>query len=104
EYARRLLDGPLPWTRMRHVYRLLGLPKRYGADLVDEACARALELDVVEVLRIDRMLQRGLVRSGLLSPPKQPVRSNVVVLRFARDPTEWRPARPEQGEEPDAPA
>ena len=30
-YAERLLDEPLPWTRMRAVYRLLGLVRRYGA-------------------------------------------------------------------------
>ena len=106
EYTRRLLEGPLPWTRMRQVYRLLGLCKRYGGELVDEACARALELDVVDVLRIDRMLQRGLVRRGLLSPPpsKPPRRSNVVTLRFARDAREWRTTPTAQGEEPDAPA
>lgn len=28
--AERLLDHQLPWTRMRQVYRLLGLVKRYG--------------------------------------------------------------------------
>lgn len=104
DYAQRLLDGPLPWTRMRHVYRLLGLAKRYGGDLVDEACARALEPGVVDVTRIDRMLQRGLVRRGLLSPPpsKPRRRSNVVALRFARDPDERRPTRP--GDDPDASA
>ena len=107
EYARRLLDGPLPWSRMRHVYRLLGLGKRYGGELLDEACARALELDVVEVIRIDRMLSRGLVRRGLLSaPPSRPAPrpGNVVALRFARDPREWRAVQPPEGEEPDAPA
>jgi hypothetical protein len=30
-YAARLLDTPLPWTRMRTVYRLLGLVRCYGA-------------------------------------------------------------------------
>ena len=29
-YAERLLDHDLPWTKMRQVYRLLGLVKRYG--------------------------------------------------------------------------
>ena len=39
-FAHALLDGPLPWTRMRRVYALLGLARRYGAARVDEACAR----------------------------------------------------------------
>jgi len=29
-YAERLRDDPLPWTRMRAVYRLPGLVRRYG--------------------------------------------------------------------------
>ncbi len=60
-YAERLVAGPLPWTRMRHLYRLLGLVERYGAEAVNEACGQALALDVVEVVRIDRMLEKGLV-------------------------------------------
>jgi len=105
EYARRLLDSPLPWTRMRQVYRLLGLAKRYGGEMVDEACARALELEVVDVVRIGRMLERGLVRRGLLLPaPKRRTSSNVIALRFARDPKEWRSCGATEGEEPDAPA
>ena len=43
----RLLDDPLPWTRMRAVYRLLGLVRRYGPGPVDTACGTALDLDVV---------------------------------------------------------
>ena len=30
-YATALLDTPLPWTKMRQVYRLLGLVKKWGA-------------------------------------------------------------------------
>jgi hypothetical protein len=30
-YATALLDTPLPWTKMRQVYALLGLVKRWGA-------------------------------------------------------------------------
>ena len=44
--------SPLPWTRMRAVYRLLGLARRYGDDAVNAACARALEFDVVNVTKI----------------------------------------------------
>jgi hypothetical protein len=41
-YAERLLDDPLPWTRMRAVYRLQGLVRRYGPDPVNTACGRSL--------------------------------------------------------------
>src|SRR5699024_5660704 len=34
-YAERILDDPLPWTRMRAVYRLLGLVRRYGPEPVE---------------------------------------------------------------------
>ena len=40
-YATALLDVPLPWTRMRQVYALLGLVKKWGPERVDAACARA---------------------------------------------------------------
>src|SRR6266508_265061 len=43
EYATALLDTPLPWTKMRQVYRLLGLVKKWGASRVDQACRRALD-------------------------------------------------------------
>ncbi len=102
-YARRLLDSPLPWTRMRQIYHLLGLCRRHGGVWVDEACARALELDVVDVKRIRRMLERGLVRRGLLQRPAPSCPpDNVVPLRFARDKAAYqtRPGGDEGG--PDA--
>jgi transposase len=59
-YAAAVLDHPLPWTKMRQVYRLLGLARRHGAEHTDLACARALEVEVVNVGLIERMLTRGL--------------------------------------------
>ncbi len=41
-YATTLLDIPLPWTKMRQVYALLGLVKKWGAARVETACRRAL--------------------------------------------------------------
>ena len=95
EYARRLAAGPLPWSRMRHVYRLLGLARRFGGAATDEACARALELDVVEVMRIQGMLEKGLVRRGLLTSSPPPTPPSGKVLRFARDPGEFRLGGPD---------
>ncbi|MGH7425772.1 MAG: Mu transposase domain-containing protein, partial [Candidatus Methylomirabilales bacterium] len=44
EYAVRLLDIDLPWTKMRQVYRLLGLVRQFGPERVDACCRKALEL------------------------------------------------------------
>jgi hypothetical protein len=55
-YARALLAVPLPWTRMRQVYALLGLVKRYGAARVEAECERALAAELIDVSRLKRMI------------------------------------------------
>ena len=86
-YAAALLDVPLPWTRMRTVYRLLGLVGKWGADRVDDACRRALDAEAVDVGLIGRMLERATERT---SDQQQPAAAgNVVAGRFARDPDEF---------------
>ena len=84
-YAARLLDVPLPWTSMRTVYRLLGLVRSYGPEAVESACARALELDVVDVTKIGRMLEQAREREPA------PAAAKVVggPARFVRDPAEF---------------
>jgi len=87
-YAGRLLDTDLPWTKMRQVYRLLGLVRRYGSGPVDAACARALELDVVNVTKIASMLEKATENTPLPPPP-----AVAAAGRFARDPAEYRPVQ-----------
>lgn len=58
-FAMVLLDSPLPWTKMRAVYALLGLCKRYGDTRVCEACDRALAAQMHDVTRLRRMLEGG---------------------------------------------
>jgi transposase len=82
DYAAALLDTPLPWTKMRQVYALLGLAKKWGSERVDAACARALELEVVNVGKIGRMLEAGTERIEI--QPALP--GTVITGRFARDP------------------
>lgn len=84
-YAVRLLDTPLPWTRMRTVYRLLGLVRTYGPGPVQAACARALELDVVDLTKITRMLEQATETQ----PATSPARVVGGPARFARDPAEF---------------
>ncbi len=84
-YAERILDDPLPWTRMRAVYRLLGLVRRYGPGPVDQACSRSLDLDVVAVGKIASMLDRACETNE----PALPAAAGTPAGRFARDPAEY---------------
>jgi transposase len=82
-YATALLDIPLPWTKMRQVYALLGLVKKWGPERVEAACATALEAEAINVGLIGRMLERGTEHTTTQPPLPGTV---VVTGRFARDP------------------
>jgi hypothetical protein len=88
-YATALLDIPLPWTKMRQVYRLLGLVKKYGPEPVNQACVRALECEAVDV----GLIARIVARAAETDPP--PTDRTVVAAanRFARDPDEFAVVR-----------
>lgn len=91
-YAAALLDSPLPWTRMRQAYRLLGLVAKWGPERVDQACQRALEAEAVDVNLVSRMLERAREAAEAGKEPA-PV---LVQGRFARDPSEFSLARAER--------
>jgi transposase len=91
-YATALLDTPLPWTKMRQVYRLLGLVKKWGASRVEEACQRALDAEAVDVNLVSRMLERARETTEPETRP-DPV---VIQGRFARDPSEFSTAKQSQ--------
>lgn len=81
-YAERLLGGPLPWTRMRQAYALLRLCEKYGDGRVEAVCQSALAFDVVDVVRITRMLKKA-------TKPASPTKADgkvvqLVLPRFAR--------------------
>lgn len=84
-YATAILEHPLPWTKMRQVYRLLGLVKKWGAQRVDQACATALEAEAVDVNLVSRMLERAREAAEQERRPEM----NVVQGRFARDRSEF---------------
>ncbi len=84
-YAAAILDTPLPWTRMRQVYALLGLVKKWGAARVEQACSRALDAETVNVNLVSRMIERAKEAEEEKKPPP----ANVVQGRFARDPSEF---------------
>jgi transposase len=91
-FAERLLAAPQPWTRLRHVYRLLGLVRRYAVAAVEQACARALEADVVDITRVARMVEQAVEQSPMPARP-QPGEVASRQLRFLRQSSEYRLAR-----------
>lgn len=83
-FARALLAGPLPWTRMRHVYALLGLCRRYGDARVEGTCTTALAAAMTDVRRLGRMLAHA-------APPTPPSASPQVIplARYLRPPSQY---------------
>jgi hypothetical protein len=75
--------GPLPWTRMRRVYALLGLVKRYGAARVDASCAVALQSEMHDVHRLERMLKRAV------PPPRPQVAQVIPLARYLRPASQY---------------
>jgi transposase len=83
-YVERLLEGPLPWTRMRQAYALLALCNKYGDGRVEAVCQSALAFDVINVHRISRKLK---LATKLPSAADSARKGKVVQLelpRFAR--------------------
>ena len=95
-FMARLLDGPLPWIKMRHAYALLRLCDRYGDARVEAVCARALAFDVIDVVRVERMLKSAQqaeqdgARTGKVVP--------LPAGRFARDASEFATSRAPRGD------
>ena len=61
-FAQRLFDGPLPWVKLRQGQKLLSLGERYTAVRLDAACARALDYDLIDVRRLQRILLQAIER------------------------------------------
>ena len=84
-FATAVLDTALPWTKMRQVYRLVGLAKKWGPERLNEACRRALDAESCDVNLVARMLERAR-ESASTERPFAPI---TTPGRFARDPGEF---------------
>ena len=84
-FAAAVLDTPLPWTKMRQVYRLVGLATKFGSARLNAACRRATEAESCDVNLVARMLERARESADGVAP-FTPV---VVPGRFARATSEF---------------
>ncbi len=85
KYAERLLEGPLPWTRMRRVRAVIALARKYGAERVGELCEVALAMDMLDVTRLRRMLEQA-VKPPEPAKPRAPV---IPIARYLRSPSQY---------------
>lgn len=83
-YAAALLEGDLPWTRMRQVYALLGLARKYGDARLDVACRTALDAEMVNVSRLRRMLEVAAPTTGAEAAKVIPI------ARYLRPTSQYR--------------
>lgn len=81
-FADQLLEGPLPWAKLRQGQKLLRLAERYSASRLDDACRRALAFELIDVRRVERILVQALEREALPAP--DPTTSPPPPARFAR--------------------
>ncbi len=90
-----LLEGVFPWARLRQAQGVLRLAERFGAARLNAACARALAFDLVDVRRVQRILQQALE-----TEPAPTERGSVRPLpaRFLRPPASFVHPVPEKEE------
>ena len=79
DFAQRLFDGPLPWAKVRQGHKLIRMGQRYTPERLDDACRRALDVDLIDVRRVERILVRALEEEAV---PQLPL--PIPAGRFAR--------------------
>jgi len=100
-FASVLLAGPLPWTRMRRVYALLGLCRRFGDARVEEACKRALAAEMLDVKRLERMLNLAAPEPSPYPSTKEPAKV-IPLCRYLRSSAQYAlPLAPRETKSPD---
>lgn len=82
-FAKTLLTGPGIWTRMRQVYALLGLARRFGSQRTNEACRLALEADMLNVHKLRKMLEAAPAL------PAPSVARVIPIARYLRPPQQY---------------
>lgn len=84
-FADALIAGPQPWTKVRRVYALLGLVKRYGAARIEPICVSALAADMLDMRRLQRIVELAA------KPPAAPAATArpAPPARFLRDTAQY---------------
>ena len=69
EFAQSLFEGRVPWSKIRQGHKLLRLGERYTPQRLDAACRRGLDVDLIDVPRLERILVQALEQETLPQVP-----------------------------------
>jgi len=70
-FLTELLAGDFPWAKLRQAYKCLRLADKYGAERVNRACERAVDYGLLNVFRLEKMLQLNIEQRTLELPPSE---------------------------------
>ena len=84
-FAERLLSGTFPWAMLRQAQKLLRLTEKYGNERIDAACRRAIGFELINVNRVQRIVEQSLENEAEASNDRPP-QIVQLPLRFLRDP------------------
>ena len=93
-----LAANPLPWSRLRCLFKLLGLAKKFGSVRLDGACKTALDAEMVDIYRLERLVRID----ARLEPPVAKV---IPLARYLRPASQYAlplasRGRTDEGDEP----
>jgi len=86
-FAEQLLSGDFPWANLRQSQKLMRLYDKYGYQLLESACSRALSFDAINVRQVENIIVNALEnkRRQTAEPHQQTSNVTQLSLRFLRD-------------------
>jgi len=87
-FTERLLSGDFPWAKLRQAQKLLRLADKYGDARADAACRRALSFDLINVRRVQGIIEKSPGKTADSPGSSTPAAQNQIPqqsLRFLRD-------------------
>lgn len=85
-FADALLDERAPWLRFRRLRKLIGLVRRFGKERVILECQRAVDAEMHDVDRLERMLQQPPAAAAEAPSSDKPIDAPA---RFLRPKDTW---------------
>jgi transposase len=72
-FAEAFLAGNFPWAKLRQAQKLIRLSNKYGTGRVNQACRRAMAFDLINVRRLERIIDQGLGDEALPHKSGEPI-------------------------------